>query len=132
MTHAELIENLQKDFVANKNAMIIPDWQATASQNHIYDRETYVFCEIITAIRNKRNIIRISSSSIKSDKIPSFVKIDVLNVRFKNPDYPNMNEQRTEYKTIFKGNLSDENNDFSYPLLLSMLNSVEGFFNHIY
>jgi hypothetical protein len=132
MTHTELIENLQKDFITNKNAIIIPDWQSTASSKNQYDKETYVFCEIITAINNKRNIIRISSSRISKDKIPTNLKIDILNVRFKSPDYPNMNEQRTEYKTIFKGNLSDENNNFSYPLFLSLLNSVEGFFNHIY
>ena len=59
------------------------------------------------------------------------IALEILNST-KNPDYPNMNEQRTEYKTIFKGNLSDENNNFSYPLFIAMLNSVEGFFNHIY
>ena len=70
MTQNELIEKLKVDYIGDKEAIILSSMQSMAKSRHEYDPKTYVFCEIITAIGNRRNIIRISGSRFKNDQIP--------------------------------------------------------------
>jgi hypothetical protein len=130
MNHKKFIDKIQSDFILDKNALLISDWQSTKQSSHEYDPETYVFCEIITAKNNKRNIIRLSASNIKNDEIPPSIIIDVLNVIFRGPSHPNIYKQENCFKTIFNGYLSNDGKDseLSFPLLLSLLNNIEGFF----
>jgi hypothetical protein len=130
MTITTLTEKLKTELLSNKQALLITEWQSTASARHEFDPETYVFCEIITAEKNKRNIIRISGSRILEQTVPLFITIDVLHTIFRSPSHPNMYTQETTSKTVFKGYLTHDGkeSEFSYPLLLGILNNVDGFF----
>lgn len=130
MTIAQLIDQLKSDLSSNQECMFITRWQATASSRHDYDPETFVFCEIIIAKENKRSIIRLSGGRIKSDEVPCFLTIDVLHIIFRNPSYPNIHKQENKFKTIFNGYLTNDGkeSEFSYPMLLGILNSINGFF----
>ena len=130
MNHEEFINKIKSDFVGDNQALIISDWQSTSQSRHEYDPETYVFCEIMTVYSNKRNIIRISASRFKNGEIPSFICIDVLHVIFRSPSHPNIYKQQNEFKTVFNGYLTDDGKDsqFSFPLLLVLLNNIDGFF----
>jgi hypothetical protein len=131
MTHLEFIEKIKTEFLINNNCMIISDWQLTSSNQNDYVKDNIVFCEIITTNENKRNIIRISSSAITKEKIPAFIKIDVLNVIYRSPSHPNIPSHEIKHKIVFNGkhSSSDTKNEFSYPVFIGLLNCIEGFFN---
>ena len=130
MTHSEFIDKINSDFIGDKKALLITDWQSTVKSKHEYDPETYVFCEVITAIKNKRNVIRISAYGFKNEAIPTYINIDVLRVVFRSPSHPNIYNQETTFKTIFNGYMTNDgkNSEFSFQLLMGFLNSIEGFF----
>jgi len=129
MTHLEFIEKIKTEFVAKNNCMIISDWQPTSSNQNDYVKDNIVFCEIITANQNKRNIIRISSSAITEERIPAFIKIDVLNVTYRSPSHPNISSHEVKHKVVFNGKLVslDAENEFSYSVFIDLLNCIEGF-----
>jgi hypothetical protein len=131
MTHEELIENLKKDYATNRDVLIIPRWQSKKMSTHQYDSETYVFCEIITSVNCKRNIIRVSATHFKGDQLPNYIHIEGMHIIFRSPDYPNIHTQVHQFKKIYSGYMTNDGKDseFSYPLFLALLNNVDNFFN---
>ncbi len=131
MTHLDFIEKISSELLYIKNSTIISDFQYTYSNQNDYVKDNVVFCEIIYMNNNKRYIIRISSSAISKEKIPAFVKIDVLNVIYRSSSHPNINNYEIKHKTIFNGNLisSESKNEFSFPVFIGLLNCIEGLFN---
>ena len=130
MTIKEFNKRIEEEYLMGKKALVIHEFQSTASSKHEYDPETYVFCEIITVNNNKRHVIRISASRFKDGQIPTFIIIDAIQVIFRSPSHPNIYKQEIAQKNIFHGYMTDDGKDstFSFPLLLGILNNVEGFF----
>jgi hypothetical protein len=130
MTHQEFVEKMKSEFIQESDMLFLPDWQHIETPRYDFQPDNFVFCEIITAFENKRNIIRISSSKIKKEKIPASLKIDVINIKFKSPSHPNIGKHEIMSETIFDGTLSEKDNpdEFSFPLLVALLKNIEGFF----
>jgi len=134
MTQDELIEKLKADYIGDKEAIIISRFQSMAKSRHEYDRETFVFCEIITAIDNVRNIIRISGCDFKGGQIPKYINIDAMKIIFRSPSHPNIYTKEHDFKNVFNGYMTNDGKDseFSYPLLLALLNNINSFFTGPY
>lgn len=130
MTVKEFNKRIEEEYSGGKKTLIINELQPTASSKHEYDPETYVFCEIITVNNNKRYIVRMSACRIKDGQIPNFITIDAIQIIFRSPSHSNIYKQEIANKNIFHGYMTNDGKDstFSFPLLLGILNSVEGFF----
>ena len=130
MTQVELIEKLKKDYLVDEETMIISRMQPMAKSNHDFDPETFVFCEIITAFENRRNIIRLSGSRFADGHIPNYVTLEIMQIIFRSPGHPNIHSQVNDFKNAFTGYLTNDGKDseFSYTLFLSLLKNINGFF----
>ena len=130
MTQNELIEKLKVDYIGDKEAIILSSMQSMAKSRHEYDPETYVFCEIITAIGNRRNIIRISGSRFKNDQIPKYINIQAMHIMFRSSGHPNIPSYVHDFKNVFEGYMTNDGKDseFSYSLLLALLKNINSFF----
>lgn len=130
MTVKEFNKRIEDDYLVGKKALVINELQSTASSKHEYDPEIYVFCEIITVNNNKRHIVRISASRFRDGQIPTFITIDAIQIIYRSPSHPNIYKQEIAHKNIFHGYMTDNGKDsaFSFPLLLGVLNNVDGFF----
>lgn len=134
MSHEDLINKLKEDCIGDNEAIIISLMQSMAKSKHEYDSETYVFCELITAAHNRRNIIRISGNKFKDDQIPNYINIDAMHIIFRSPGHPNICSQVHDFKTIFSGYMTNDgiDSEFSYPLLLALLKNMNSFFTGPY
>lgn len=131
MTHLDFIEKINSELLYIKNTTILSEFQFISSNQNDIVNDNIVFCEIIYVKENKRYIIRISSSAISKDKIPVFIKIDVLNVIYRSPSNPNISNFEIRHKIIFNGNLISPESpyEFSFPVFIGLLNCLEGLFN---
>ena len=132
MIHDEFIERIKNDFIKDNNYLLIRRCQSTTIIQQDYDRDSPIFCEIITENEDTRYIIRISSPQYSKSTVGTYLKIEMLQIIFRSAHHPNLSfAQQSTFKCIFNGTIasSENSNEIDMQKLVFILHNRKSFFN---